>query len=452
VSSPTAPPPSSASSPTSLTSSSSSSTGGAPPAPFTVAYLVNQYPHVSHSFIRREIAALEKQGLVVLRFSVRRPPALLVDPADLSERERTRVLLAAGPVALAWATVAGALAGPRRFGQALRAAIRLGRRSDRGVLRHLAYLAEACLLVRWLRAAGEVRHLHAHFGTNSAAVAMLARLLGGPPYSFTVHGPEEFDHPVELSLPEKIRHAAAVVAVSSFGRSQLFRWIPYTEWPKVEVVRCGVDAAFLAAGPRPVVDNRRLVCVGRLCEQKGQLLILEALGALGAEGIACELVLAGDGPMRAALEARIHALGLERAVRITGWISNETVRAEILGARVFLLPSFAEGLPVALMEALALGRPAISTSVAGIPELLEDGRNGWLIPAGSVEALVGAIRKALAAPLELLGDFGRHGADAVASRHDAEREAGRLAQLFRSASATTTTTSSPSSSSPSADG
>jgi glycosyltransferase involved in cell wall biosynthesis len=321
----------------------------------------------------------------------------------------------------------------------LRAAIRLGRRSERGVLRHLAYLAEACLLVRWLRAESNVQHLHAHFGTNSAAVAMLARLLGGPPYSFTVHGPEEFDHPVELALPEKIRHAAAVVAVSSFGRSQLFRWIPYTDWPKVQVVRCGVDAAFLAAGPRPVVDNRRLVCVGRLCEQKGQLLILEALGALANEGVACELVLAGDGPMRGALEARIQALGLETAVRITGWISNETVRAEILGARVFLLPSFAEGLPVALMEALALGRPAISTSVAGIPELLEDGRNGWLIPAGSVEALVGAIRQALAAPLELLGAFGRHGAEAVASRHDAEREAGRLAQLFRSASITATT-------------
>jgi glycosyltransferase involved in cell wall biosynthesis len=441
VSSPAAPSP-----PSSGSSSSSPPAGGAAPAPFTVAYLVNQYPHVSHSFIRREIAALEKQGIVVLRFSVRRAPAGLVDPADLSERERTRVLLAAGPLALAGATAASALSAPGRWWQALRAAIRLGRRSDRGVLRHLAYLAEACLLVRWLRAAGEagnphVRHLHAHFGTNSTAVAMLARLLGGPPYSFTVHGPEEFDHPVELSLPEKIRHAAAVVAVSSFGRSQLFRWIPYTDWPKVQVMRCGVDAAFLAAGPHPVVDNRRLVCVGRLCEQKGQLLILEALGALADQGIACELVLAGDGPMRAALEGRIQALGLERAVRITGWISNETVRAEILGARVFLLPSFAEGLPVALMEALALGRPAISTSVAGIPELLEDGRNGWLIPAGSVEALVGAIRQALAAPLELLGDFGRHGAAAVASRHDAEREAGRLAQLFRSASTTTTTTS-----------
>lgn len=405
---------------------------------YRVAYLVNQYPHVSHSFIRREIAALERQGLGVLRFSVRRPPAALVDAADESERGRTRVLLAAGPRALAAATVAVALATPGRWWTALRAAVRLGRRSDRGVLRHLAYLVEACLLLRWLQAAGDVHHLHAHFGTNSAAVAMLTRLLGGPPYSFTVHGPEEFDHPVELSLADKIRHAAAVVAVSSFGRSQLFRWIPHTEWSKVQVVRCGVDAAFLSAGPRPVVDNRRLVCVGRLCEQKGQLLILEAIGALSRTGVTCELVLAGDGPMRGALEARIAELGLGSAVRITGWISNDTVRQEILGARVFLLPSFAEGLPVALMEALALGRPAISTAVAGIPELLENGRSGWLIPAGSVDALAEAIRQALETPVEVLASLGRNGARAVADRHDAEREAGRLAQLFRSASPTAT--------------
>jgi glycosyltransferase involved in cell wall biosynthesis len=174
--------------------------------------------------------------------------------------------------------------------------------------------------------------------------------------------------------------------------------------------------------------------VGRLCEQKGQLLILEAVAALAAAGVACELVLAGDGPLRGALEARIEALGLGGAVRITGWLSNDTVRAEILGARVFLLPSFAEGLPVALMEALALGRPAISTSVAGIPELLEGGVNGWLIPAGSVEALAGAIRQALDTPPDVLAAFGRAGAGAVAARHDAEREAGRLAQLFRSGS------------------
>jgi glycosyltransferase involved in cell wall biosynthesis len=401
-----------------------------------VAYLVNQYPAVSHSFIRREIAALEAQGVSVARFSVRRP-GTLVDPADLAEAEKTRALLGAGPIALAAAWVFTAFAAPKAWLTVLGAAIRLGRRSDRGILRHVAYMAEACLLVRWLRAGENVTHLHAHFGTNSATVAMFSRTLGGPTYSFTVHGPEEFDHPIELSLPEKIARASAVVAVSDFGRSQLYRWIPHTEWPKVHVVHCGVDGAFLASGPQPVNDNRRFVCVGRLCEQKGQLLILDAAAALAREGVAIEVVLAGDGPMRTEVDRRIRELGLEGSVRVTGWVSGDVVRQELLGARALLLPSFAEGLPVVLMEAFALGRPAITTFVAGIPELCENRVSGWLIPAGSVDAMTRAIKEALATPATELERMGRTAAAAAAARHDAHREAGRLAAIFRQVTAAT---------------
>lgn len=406
---------------------------GVAPAPspvVKVAYLVNQYPATSHSFIRREIVALEAQGVLVERFSIRPPPAQLVDPGDVAEQAKTREVLRAGALGLLKALVAVAFSAPGAWFAALRTALRMGGRSDRGRLRHLIYLAEACLLLGWLRAAG-VNHLHAHFGTNPAAVALLTRMLGGPPYSFTVHGPDEFDHPVELSLGEKIAHASAVVAVSEYGKSQLYRWIPHTAWPKVHVVRCGVDAAFLAAGPQPISDNRRMVCIGRLAEQKGQLLILEALASLASQGIAVELVLAGDGAMRPVVEERVRELGLRDAVRITGWVSNEVIRSELLGSRVLLLPSFAEGLPVALMEALALGRPAITTYVAGIPELVENRVNGWLIPAGSVTAMAHAIKEALDTPVGELSRMGRAGAAAVAARHDVHREAGRLAAIFR---------------------
>lgn len=399
-----------------------------------VAYLVNQYPAVSHSFIRREIAALEARDVKVSRFSIRPPPADLVDPADVAEARVTRVLLAAGAVALVAAWLRAFAAAPFKWLAALQAAVRLGRRSDRGVGRHLVYMAEACLLVRWL-AEEEVEHLHAHFGTNPAAVAMLARMLGGPRYSFTVHGPDEFDQPGALSLGDKIAHADAVVAVSDFGRSQLYRWAPLADWKKVHVVRCGVDAAFLAAGPQAITDNRRLVCVGRLAPQKGQLLILDALAALAAEGVSFEVVLAGDGPLRGALERRVRELALDGRVRITGWISNDQVRGELLGARAMLLPSFAEGLPVVLMEALALGRPAITTYVAGIPELIEDGVNGWLIPAGSLAAMTRAIRRALDTSPDALAAMGKAGAAAVAERHDVNREAQRLEVLFRKANA-----------------
>ena len=397
-----------------------------------VAYLVNQYPAVSHSFIRREIAALESRGAEVVRFSVRRPPSDLVDPADVAEARVTRVLLAGGILALVGAWLRACAESPLRWLRVAWAAVTLGRRSDRGVARHLIYMAEACLLLRWLRAEQGVEHLHAHFGTNPAAVAMFTRMLGGPPYSFTVHGPDEFDQPLALSLGDKIARARAVVAVSEFGRSQLYRWAALADWNKIHVVRCGVDAAFLDAGPQPIADCARLVCVGRLAPQKGQFLILDAVAALAKEGVSFEMVLAGDGALRGALEQRVRELAIGERVRITGWISNDAVRSELLAARAMLLPSFAEGLPVVLMEALALGRPAISTYLAGIPELIEDGVNGWLIPAGSLAAMTTAIRRALETGPVALAAMGKAGAQAVAERHDVQREAQRLEALFRS--------------------
>jgi colanic acid/amylovoran biosynthesis glycosyltransferase len=396
----------------------------------TVAYLVNQYPHVSHSFIRREIAALEAQGVAVARFSVRPAPDDLVDPADLAERGRTTVLLAAGAAGLLLAAARALVTSPVRFVRALGLTVRLGHRSDRGVLRHLAYLAEACLLLRRLRAAG-ADHLHAHFGTNPAAVALLTRILGGPPYSFTVHGPEEFDRPEALSLGAKIEHAAFVVAVSDFGRGQLFRWCGHAHWPKVRVVHCGLDGSFLGREPTPVPAAPRLVCIGRLCAQKGQLLLLDAAARLAKEGVDFTLVLAGDGPMRPDVDAAIRRHGFEAQVRVTGWLRNAAVRDEIRAARALVLPSLAEGLPVVLMESLALGRPVVATAVAGVPELVRPGENGWLIPAGSVQELTAALRAVLREGPERLTALGRAGAARVAERHDASREAAELAALFR---------------------
>lgn len=396
-----------------------------------VAYLVNQYPHVSHSFIRREILALEGHGITVERFSVRQSKADLVDPADQTEQTKTNVILAAGAVGLALALLRSALTRPGRFCTALAAAVRLGRRSERGVLRHFIYLAEACVLLDRLRTC-RAQHVHAHFGTNSATVVLLTRLLGGPTYSFTVHGPEEFDRPENLSLREKIEHAAFVVAISAFGRSQLFRWCSYPHWEKIQVVRCGVDAAFLAGGAQAVPNNTQLVCVGRLAEQKGQLLLLDAAALLLQKQIPFQLVLAGNGEMRSIIEDRIKDLRLGGKVRITGWLSNAAVKQEMLGSRLFVLPSFAEGLPVVLMEALALGRPVITTYVAGIPELV-DAEVGWLVPAGSVDRLANALEQALATPIDRLNAMGKTGAARVAEQHDIQREAGKLAELFKRA-------------------
>lgn len=395
-----------------------------------IAYLVNQYPKVSHSFIRREILALEGLGVEVDRYSIRAVPvAELADRHDIAEHARTTALLAAGPKGLLLAVAKTLLTAFPGFVAAMGRAVALGRRSRRGMLRHCVYVAEACLLKERL-GRDEVEHLHAHFGTNSTAVAMLCHLLGGPEYSFTCHGPEEFDDPVGLSLAEKISRCRFVVAVSDFGRSQLLRHCPWEQWERIKVVHCTVDDAFVEVPAHPIPLAPRLVCVGRLCAQKGQLLLLEAVKVLAERGIACELVLAGDGEMRGEVEALIDQYGLRRQVTISGWISGEQVRQQLLASRAMVLPSFAEGLPVVIMEALALGRPVVSTFVAGIPELVVDGDNGWLVPAGSLTELVAALTKVLAATPEELQRMGKAGVARVAARHNPLIEAKKLISYF----------------------
>ena len=362
-----------------------------------IAYLINQYPKVSHTFIRREIFAIERQGHHIMRIALRGWKLDLVDPEDQAERTRTQYVLQAGAAPLLQAMLRMIVKHPLLFMQALKLTWRMSRTSERPLPIHLIYLAEACRIVPWLRKAG-VQHIHAHFGTNSAEVAMLVHVLGGPKWSFTVHGPDEFDKAPLLGLVEKIRRCSFVAVISSYGRSQLYRLIDQAYWPKVEVIHCGLEPAFFSEIADATPVPTRLVCIGRLCEQKGQLLLIEAARRLAGQGIAFNLVLVGDGEMRGELEALIAAYELQTKVRITGWISSDNVRQELLAARALVLPSFAEGLPVVIMEAMALRRPVISTYIAGIPELVTSGEHGWLVPAGDAESLAFAMRACLEAP------------------------------------------------------
>jgi colanic acid/amylovoran biosynthesis glycosyltransferase len=306
-----------------------------------IAYFINQYPKVSHSFIRREILALERQGFQIERIALRGWNDRIVDDDDLRERARMRYVLERGLPALFFSMLRVFLMAPLSFLGTVKLAMRMGLRSDRPILYHLIYVAEACRMLPWLKSAG-VEHVHAHFGTNSAEIVMLANALGGPAYSFTVHGTEVFDKPEFMGLAQKASRAAFVVTVSSFGRGQVYRWIDRKDWPKVKVVHCGLEPSFYSVEPTPPASTPRIVCVGRLSGEKGQLLLLEACHLLAQKGIAFDLVLAGDGEMRPELESLIANYGMGDRVRITGWISSEQVREEILAARGLVLPSFAE--------------------------------------------------------------------------------------------------------------
>ena len=394
-----------------------------------ITYFINQYPKVSHSFIRREILALERLGMTVQRIALRGLNDTLLDLDDLSERANTKYVLDGGKLSVMLSVVKMLFSNPAAFFLTFNLAMKMGWHADRALPYHLVYFAEACQIFFWMKSFG-AQHVHAHFGSNSTEVVMLAHALGGPPYSFTVHGPEEFDKPQALKLAEKIKYAAFVVAISSYGRSQLFRWIDNQYWHKVKVVHCGLEQSFYTGVLFNPSLKTRLVCVGRLCEQKGQLLLLEACRNLLEKGIKFDLVLAGDGEMRADVERMIAVYGISAHVRITGWISSQQVRDEILASSAMVLPSFAEGLPVVIMEAMALKRPVISTYVAGIPELVINGESGWLVPAGSVLDLSNAMEAALSASSQCLIQMGEAAYDRVRQRHDVDTEASKLASLF----------------------
>lgn len=394
-----------------------------------IAYLINQYPKVSHSFIRREIHELEKKGLQINRYSIRYSEDQLVDIDDQKELDKTQFILNIGVGGLLINILKTITFKPVNFLKALTLTIKVGYGSDRGILRNLAYLAEACVLSFWLKN-GQIKHIHAHFGTNSTTVAMLCCVLDSFTYSFTIHGPEEFDKPMAIALPKKIKRAAFVVAISSYGKSQIYRWCDYQEWGKIHIIHCGLEEKFIQAEVTSITQENRLVCVGRLCPQKGQLLLLEAIARLKEKGIICTLTLVGDGELRQEIEHLAENLDIKQQIIITGWANSDEVKQQITQAKLMVMPSFAEGLPVVIMESLALGIPVISTYVAGIPELVVNDESGWLIPAGDIDALTVAIESALNLPVEKLEEIGKKGKIAVNQNHDINKETEMLKKLF----------------------
>jgi colanic acid/amylovoran biosynthesis glycosyltransferase len=403
-----------------------------------LAYLCNLYPAVSHSFVRREIEAVERTGHEVHRFSMRPARPDVRDEADLREAGRTEVVLDQGAISIFSAAVTLLFSRPIRTFQALSAACRLSGPGLQQKIRHFAYWLEAAWLVRRLERL-RVEHVHAHFGTNPAAIAAIVRAWGGPPYSFTVHGPDEFDAPIALSLRDKIQAASFVAAISSYGRSQLMRWSDAEHWGKIKVIRCGLDREFLET---PVIavpqDSTEFVSVARLSAQKGLPLLIRACDDLRAAGEKFTLTVIGDGELREALENEVTSRNLTDYVTFVGVRSSSEIREHLSRARAFVLPSFAEGLPVVIMEALAMSRPVITTAIAGIPELV-DNECGWLIPAGSEQSLVEAMTKALHASSDELTTKGTLGRQRVQKMHSADENAAQMAQLIEAGRAITCT-------------
>jgi colanic acid/amylovoran biosynthesis glycosyltransferase len=393
-----------------------------------LAYLVNQYPAVSHSFIRREILAVEALGHEVRRFSIRPAATELPDPGDQEEARKTSVVLSGDLLALFAAALTRVARHPFRVVKAFKKTRTMTAPSLNGYVRRFAYLMEGIWVARELERAG-VRHLHAHFGTNPAAVARIVWQVSGIPYSFTVHGPDEFDEPEHIDLGGKISDASFVAAISDYGRSQLCRWARLEDWGKLVVVRCGLDIDQIGNDETQSPKEFDLCTVARLAPQKGLPILIDALEALAHRGTRPSVAIIGDGPLRGQLERQAQRCGVASQISFLGARDGATVMATLRRSKVMVLPSFAEGLPVVIMEAFAAGTPVATTSIAGIPELV-DSSCGWVVPAGSATSMAEAISQALATPQPVLNERGRRGRQRVVEQHDVRVSAAQLSRCF----------------------
>jgi glycosyltransferase involved in cell wall biosynthesis len=415
-----------------------------------IAYVLSRYPKVSHTFIWREIAELRSQGFEVDTFSLWRTQAQdLLSSADREAYETTFALRPPDPRGYLRAH-ARALGRPLAYLGCLRHALRLSSPGLKSRLNALLWFAEAILVAERCRRRG-VEHVHAHFAGAPAAIASLAARFsrraksgkGADSWSFTVHGPVEFFDPL---LRDKVEDAQLVVCISDFARSQLMALVDESHWGKLHVVHCGVDIPAYrskleaAAQASPAADRgvgeddsqgaTKLLCVGRIVSLKGHAILLQAVSELVHAGAAVRLTIVGDGPRKNDLTGYARTLGLTDEVEWTGTLAQEELPLLYAEADVFCLPSFAEGVPTVLMEAMLTETPVVTTTIAGVPELVEDGVSGVLVPPGRAEAIAAAVAH-LMGDAALRSRMGAAGRRKVELEFDCRISARQLAAIFR---------------------
>ena len=407
--------------------------------PEAVAYLVSQYPALSHSFIEREILAVRAQGVDVHTFSIRpADPATLLTRTMRDEAEATFVVRGQRPQAWLSAGLSLTRRGPRAPLAGIRRAATSGRREVRTKVWQGFYLAEAVLLYEELRRRG-IRHVHAHFANVAADVARLVTHLGrtedGPDsgwrWSFTMHGSAEFFDVAGHDLPAKVADADAVSCISDFCWGQLMRIVDPRHWPKLEIVRMSVDADHYSPGPeRQESDRLRVLAVGRLSPEKGLPVLMDAVTDVVARGLHPNVRIVGEGPLRAALEAQIRAEGLAGQVTLMGPLGQDVLPEQYRWADVYVLPSFMEGLPVVLMEALATECPVIATPVGAVEELVVPEESGLMVRPGRPESLADALMAMHQDP-QRRRNMGKAGRQAILAEFTTASTGPRMADFLR---------------------
>lgn len=395
---------------------------------------MSHYPAISHAFVLREVEHLRATGVEVDTLSIHRATNEdLLSEADRAAAATTTSVLPTDARQLIGAHVAALVRSPRRYLSTLGLALRTGAPGLRERLWHLFYFAEAMILLRHCRRA-RIAHLHAQFADGATDVAMLAthyrrgqRIDGIEcTWSLAVHGSVEFYNVDRYALTDKIEDARFAVGISDFGRSQLMRLSDSSRWDHIHVVRCGVDLTVYEP-PAERSDSATaadILFVGRLLHGKGLSLLFAAVAELRRRGLGVTVTVVGDGPARAEVES-----AATEHVRFLGSVGQDDLLGLYARADLFCLPSFAEGIPVVAMEAMAMELPVVTTRIMGIPELVEDGTHGLLVPPGRVDALTDALERVVRSPDERRA-MGRAGREKVRADYDVARSAAAMRSVL----------------------
>jgi len=407
-------------------------------ATIKVAYLCTQYPAVSHTFVLREVEALRRLGVEIITFSVRRASSEhLLSHADRIAFDSTYAILPPRWIALFAAHLKLILSAPVAYLSTLALALRLAPPGLRGSLWQLFYFAESVVLWTECRRHG-ICHIHVHLANAAADIALLAAALGSAveperswSWSFTIHGPTEFYDVTRFRLSEKLRHARFVVCISDYARSQLMALSQPEVWDRLHVIHVGIPIAQFTCSENENhhCENPTVLFIGRQVPEKGQAVLLEAAVLLAERGHKVNITLAGEGEARTELEHLAEQLGLAEQVSFPGAVGQEEIYALYEGASIFCLPSFAEGIPGVLMEAMAMRLPVVSTRITGIPELIDDGHTGLLVAPGRSDELADALERLLVDP-SLGRELGVRAREKILRDFNTTTSAERLYDLF----------------------
>lgn len=399
--------------------------------PIRLAYLVSRYPAISHTFILREICALRNLGFEIHVASINhidRPIAQLTE-TEREEMSNTFYIKQAGVFGALTAHIKTIFTHPIRYLSGLWFAIRLGGVNLKKIIYSFFYFVEAVMVGQWMKK-HNLNHLHVHFGMAAATVGMLTSRIFPVEFSLTIHGPDEFYDVYQNHLPQKIVYAKFICCISHFARSQLMMLSSPSYWNKFEISPLGVDTTIFSKSKPNTPQSHvfQILCVGRLVPVKGQFVLLQAAEQLIAQGRKLHVYFVGDGPDRHYLEDTVRKNNLQSQITFAGAINQDRILQFYHQADAFVLASFAEGVPVVLMEAMAMQIPCVTTQITGIPELIHPGE-GLLVAPSDVTGLTEAIAQ-LMDDAELCDKIGIAARASVMQHYHLQTNTQRLANIF----------------------